>query len=154
MSEVLVLAEFDGAYGRDGEIWIELDACHVCGKTVPVLSSDGSNDEYACGRICFDCINEAFTKFTEGERGEYPVVSAARAQRTAEAKAKHDDYERQKQEHIDACDDPECQHWSHPIDPDEFVVSRSLETPEAKAALAQAMSEPIRVFRRKPLPKT
>ena len=61
----LTIAEFTGAFERTVTIEIELDSseeCNVCKKIKPILTMDGSGGEYSVGRICKDCIDEAFSK--------------------------------------------------------------------------------------------
>ncbi len=63
------VATFDGGYGRKGVIEIERGHCAACAGEVPVLMVDGSEGEYAPGRMCQECIEKAFRRFMEMSGG-------------------------------------------------------------------------------------
>lgn len=52
------ITKYDGGWSYTGEIKIAEIECHVCGKEKQCLVSGAG--EYARGRICRDCIDEAF----------------------------------------------------------------------------------------------
>jgi hypothetical protein len=51
---------FDGRAGREGMMWVEHGRCTHCHADAKVLCVDASEDEYAAGCLCLDCINRAF----------------------------------------------------------------------------------------------
>ena len=54
--EERVVMEFEGGYGRDGKIYISNGICTICSAEKIVISSDGSEGEYASAYLCLDCV--------------------------------------------------------------------------------------------------
>ena len=55
-----IIALFDGGYNRIGVICIVIEKCDVCHQTKLALQIDGSESEYATGKICLGCIGKAY----------------------------------------------------------------------------------------------
>lgn len=159
----LEIVEFPGGYGRTGLIWVgENETCDVCQKSEFCICIDSSEAEYGAGRICRNCISDAFGSFYNGSRGETPKVYNQRkkewdereAERVADLKAWDEEVEAHRN-----CQDPNCKSRVHPIKEgtglqymgigqkllaiDDIKIAKLVEEDEIKSALAKAMSEPI-----------
>jgi superfamily II helicase len=56
----MIIANFDGKYGREGEIWVTKEHCDKCkSEQEYTICVDQSEGEYNPGKICIDCIREA-----------------------------------------------------------------------------------------------
>ena len=61
-----ILATKDGRFNRDLVIWTQepspQDSCTLCNRTdVPLIGSDGSDDEYTFALLCLECVTRALT---------------------------------------------------------------------------------------------
>lgn len=56
------------SYGDSGVFFICPSYCMICGEQKNVAAFDTSSGEYGPDFICRDCIDEAFDRYTAGER--------------------------------------------------------------------------------------
>lgn len=152
----LVIADFQGGYGRSGSIWLGIGKCTVCGEEKICIGGDGSECEYFSGEICRECAIEGFDMFSSGMRGETESVTRKRKSEWDEDElervANEKDYDEECIAHQD-CKDPDCKSRVHPIispfPKDCLKVADELPgEKERKGALAEAMTEPIRHYDR------
>lgn len=64
----LLITSFDANYGRQGEIWIDRNMCHLCLQYKFCLIIDSSEGEYGHGAICLECITKSFKDVIEMEK--------------------------------------------------------------------------------------
>lgn len=57
-----IVATFDSAYSRIGEIWVERTHCNVCGDEAVCICMDSSEAEYGQGSICGVCAAREIEK--------------------------------------------------------------------------------------------
>jgi len=63
-----LIQNFDGGYGRIGNVWVEINKCGICGIEKTCITSDGSGGEYDNVYLCADCVKTECDKGISGGR--------------------------------------------------------------------------------------